>query len=285
MFEKTAHCSGDRAATLAAPANAADCHIHIFDQRFRSVLPALADATVENYRDIQKRTGTKRVVIVQARPYMTDNDCTLDAVAQFGGDARGIAVVNTDVTDAELKRLDAGGIRGIRFAVLDPKLAAVPIDAIAPLARRIAPLGWHVQIHMSADQIVEHASMLASLPTEVVFDHLGRLPLADPLKHQALDVISGMLQKRRAWVKLAGAYFSTSVGAPGYADTIPIAQAFVRAAPDRMVWGSDWPHPTEAKGKPDAARLFDLLADWVPDAQDRHRVLVTNPEALYGFGG
>ena len=284
MFQKTTHCSGDTPAKVIAPANAADCHIHIFDHRFKSVLPALPDATVTDYRDIQKRIGTKRVVIVQARPYMTDNDCTLDAVAQFGKDARGIAVVNTEVTDAELKRLDAGGIRGIRFAVLDPKLAAVPIDAIAPLARRIAPLGWHVQIHMSADQIVEHAAMLNALPTEVVFDHMGRLPLVNPLAHPAVGVISNMLEKRRAWMKLAGAYFSTTVGGPGYADTTPIAQAFMRVAPDRMVWGSDWPHPTEAKGKPDAARLFDLLAEWVPNEQDRHRVLVTNPEALYGFG-
>jgi predicted TIM-barrel fold metal-dependent hydrolase len=153
---------------------------------------------------------------------------------------------------------------------------------IAPLAKRVADLGWHVQIHMRGDQIVENAALLESLPTPVVFDHMGRLPQPAPLQHAAFAVIRRMLDGGRTWVKLSGAYMDTNAGPPAYADKFAVAQAFIKAAPERVVWGSDWPHPTE-KEKPDDATLFDLLAAWAPEAAMRQRILVTNPEILYGF--
>jgi predicted TIM-barrel fold metal-dependent hydrolase len=153
---------------------------------------------------------------------------------------------------------------------------------IEPLAKRVADLGWHVQIHMRGDQIVENAALLERLPTQVVFDHMGRLPQPAPLDHPAYAVIRRMLDKGRTWTKLSGAYMDTKSGAPAYADKLAVAQAYLKAAPERMVWGSDWPHPTE-KEKPNDATLFDLLAQWAPDAALRQRILVTNPEALYGF--
>jgi D-galactarolactone isomerase len=120
------------------------------------------------------------------------------------------------------------------------------------------------------------------LPTPVVFDHMGRLPQPAPLDHAAYKIIRAMLDKGRTWMKLSGAYMETNVGAPSYADKAAVAQAYIKAAPERMVWGSDWPHPTE-KEKPNDATLFDLVAQWAPDAAQRQRILVTNPEALYGF--
>ena len=127
--------------------------------------------------------------------------------------------------------------------------------------------------------------MLEGLPTPIVFDHMGRLPQPAPLEHAAYTVIRAMLDKGRTWMKLSGAYMDTNVGAPAYADKLAVAQSFIKAAPERMVWGSDWPHPTEkAEHKPDDATLFDLLTDWAPDAAQRKRILVTNPETLYGFG-
>ncbi|MGZ5091321.1 MAG: amidohydrolase family protein [Burkholderiales bacterium] len=274
--------SGIEPPELQAPANAADCHIHIYDPRFPPRVDKPASSAVEDYRLLQKRIGLTRVVIVTPRNYVTDNSVTLDAIRQLGADkARGVGVLRPTVTDAELKSLHDGGIRGIRFTVGQPKTAVVTIDMIEPLARRIADLGWHVQLNMESDQIVENEKMLRRLPTQIVFDHMGKLGLSG-LEHPAFDVIRALLDERRAWVKISGAYMNTRVGPPSYADATQVARAFVNTAPERLVWGSDWPHPTPTE-KPDDALLFDLLATWAPDDETRHRILVSNPEALYGF--
>src|SRR4051812_28082093 len=281
--------SGAEMPKLKAPANACDCHMHIYDgAHFPPARPGpqsrmQSNASVAEYRLLQKRNGTTRTVIVTPAAYVTDNRVTLDGIAQLGAaNTRGVAVVHPTVTDAELKRLVDGGIRGIRFTVFDPASAAVSIDMIEPLARRVAGLGWHLQIHMRGDQIVENGEMLQRLPTPIVFDHMGRLPQPAPLDHGAYRIVRAMLDKGNTWMKLSGAYMDTKVGAPTYADKLAVAQAYIKAAPERMVWGSDWPHPTE-KDKPNDAVLFDLLGDWAPDEATRQRILVTNPEALYGF--
>jgi predicted TIM-barrel fold metal-dependent hydrolase len=274
--------TGTEPPRLKAPANSADCHIHIFDPRFEPPVPTVANATVADYRRLQQRIGTSRVVIVTPRNYVTDNAVTLDAIRQLGADARGVAVVRPDVTDAELELLDDSGIRGIRFTVFQPKGVVVSIDMIEPLARRIANFGWHVQLHMTGEQVVENAAMLRRLPTTIVFDHLGRLTLPAGLAHPAYKIIRDLVDGGRTWVKLSGPQLNTLSGPPAYSDATAIAQAWVRAAPQRLVWGSDWPHPSEAH-QPDYSGLFDLLAEWAPDEATRHRILVTNPEYLYGF--
>ena len=275
--------SGTEPPRLKAPANAADCHIHIYDARFQSSAPALPNATVQDYRLLQKRIGVTRVVIVTPRNYVTDNSITVDAIRQLGvANARGVAVIRPTVTDAELKDLDDAGIRGIRFTVGNPRTAVVTIDMIEPLAQRIAGLGWHVQLNMPADKIVENADMLGRLPTQIVFDHMGQFPLPAGLAHPAYEVIRSLVDKGRAWVKISGAYMNTKIGPPTYADATTIAQAYVKAAPERLVWGSDWPHPSPPV-KPDDAVLFDLLTAWAPGEATRNRILVANPQALYGF--
>ena len=268
---------------LKAPANAADCHIHIYDPRFQSSSPALPNATVEDYRLLQKRIGVTRVVIVTPRNYGTDNSVTIDAIEQLGiANARGVAVIRPTVTDAELKSLNEGGIRGIRFTVANPRTAVVSIDMIEPLAQRIAAFGWHVQLNMPADRIVENAELLRRLPTQIVFDHMGQFPLPMGFAHPAYGVIRSLVDRGRAWVKISGAYLNSKIGPPTYADATVIAQAYVKAAPERLVWGTDWPHPSPPV-KPDDAMLFDLLAAWAPEEATRNRILVANPEALYGF--
>ena len=270
---------------LAAPAKAADCHIHIYDARYPAASPVLACGTVAEYRLMQKRVGVERVVIVTPRCYATDNTVTVDAIKELGIDnARGVGVLRPTVTDAELKKLNDGGIRGIRFTVGDPHTAVVSIDMIEPLAKRIAEYGWHVQLNMPYDKIVEYADMLRRLPTQIVFDHMGKPPIDQGVKHPSHAIILELLDKCRAWVKVSGAYSNTNVGPPTYADATLVAQALVIAAPERAVWGSDWPHPGP-KVKPDDAILFDLLSVWAPDDATRHRILVTNPQALYGFPG
>lgn len=273
--------SGTEPPRLKAPANSADCHIHIYDPRFQPPVAKPSNATVEDYRLLQKRTGVTRVVIVTPRNYVADNSVTLDAIRQLGPNARGVGVIRPTVTDAELKRLDEGGIRGIRFTVAPPD-NVVSIDMIEPLAKRIADFGWHVQLNMPAREIVDHEALLLSLPTPIVVDHMGKLPLPEGLDHPAYGVIRRLIDQGKTWVKVSGAYLNTKIGPPTYADATAIAKAYIKAAPERMVWGSNWPHPNR-KEQPDDALLFDLLTEWAPDAATRRRILVTNPEALYGF--
>jgi predicted TIM-barrel fold metal-dependent hydrolase len=275
--------SGTARPRLVAPQYAADCHIHIYDPRFAPPVERPSRATVADYRLLQDRIGVRRVVIVTPRNYVTDNSVTLAAIRELGIEhARGVAVLRPDVSDAELERLHAAGIRGIRFTVGNPRTAVVSIDMVEPLAQRVAALGWHVQLNMESDQIAEHAALLQRLPVQIVFDHLGKLGLTG-LEHPAYAVMRGLIDSARAWVKLSGAYMNTRIGPPTYADATRAARAFVEAVPDRCVWGSDWPHPTP-KEPPDDALLFDLLLEWAPDEATRHRILVANPEQLYGFG-
>src|SRR6266849_598930 len=240
---------GTEPPKLKAPANAADCHMHTYDPaRFPMPFnprPAPTNATLEDYRLLQRRIGTTRVVVVQPRNYATDNRVTLYAISQLGPNARGVAVITPAITDADLKAFHAGGIRGIRFSLSDPGSRAVTPDMVEPLAKRVADLGWHVQF----------------------------------------NVDGAMIDEGRTWVKVSGAYSNSKIGPPSYPEATRIAQAFVKAAPERLVWGSDWPHPgLPDTNKPNDALLFDLLTEWAPDEATRNRILVHNPEALYGFG-
>ena len=287
MFD-VPHSAGTAAPRNKAPANACDAHIHIFDARFAKTGGKDSDpfphATVADYRKLQARMGTSRVVVVQPRTSGTDNAVTVDAIAQFGlGNARGVAVLHPDVNYAKLKELDAAGIRGLRFSVHEPHLGVTRIDMIEPLSNRIHALGWHVQLHMTAEQLVENAAMIARLPSAIVIDHMGRLPQPLGPKHPAFSVVRRLLDRGDTWVKIAGAYLETKTGGPAFEDVARSARALIAAAPQRMVWGSDWPHPTERDVKPDDAEFLDRLADWVPDAQTFKRILVDNPVELYGF--
>ncbi len=238
--------------------------------------------TLADYETLQARIGTRRGVLVQAKYHRTDNACLLEALAQMGDDGRGVAVVHPDVSEAELRRLDAGGVRGLRFSLWNPADTVTTPEMIAPLCERIADLGWHAQLHLSAAQTLDHAGLIAGLPCPVVIDHMGRLPPREGPDHPAFAAIARLVEGGRAWVKLSGAYLNTEDGPPDYADATRIARAFVRLAPERLVWGSDWPHVTETH-KPDDAVLFDLLSHWAGSDPIRDRILVDNPALLYGF--
>lgn len=275
--------SGSEVARTKAPPNSADCHHHIYDSRFPVDAKAVLrppDATIADYRLLQRRIGTTRHVVVQPSTYGVDNRCMLDAVQQFGlTTTRGIAVVNESVSQSELRRLDAAGVRGIRFNLV--QAGATTIDMVDPLSKRVAELGWHVQVNASAEQIAANEALWHRIPVNVVFDHLGHVPAAADA-HAAFGTIGKLLQEDKAWVKLSGAYLDSKVGPPSYSDASAVAKAYIREAPERLVWGTDWPHPT-AKNKPDDALLFDLLADWTPNESTRVRILVDNPAKLYGF--
>jgi predicted TIM-barrel fold metal-dependent hydrolase len=279
--------AGTAPPKLKAPANACDCHMHIYDPARFPMPPsqrvAPMNAAVPQYRLLQQRIGTSRVIVVQPRNYAIDNRVTLDALNQFAPNVRGVAVLHPTVTDAELKTLNDAGIRGIRFSLGDPATAAVTPGMVEPLAKRVADLGWHVQFNVEGRQIVELADVLRRLPTPMVFDHLAN-PGPMGVDHPSHAIVRGLMDRGRTWVKLSGAYSNSRMGPP-YPEATRIAQAFVKAAPERLVWGSDWPHPgvVAVSDKPDDAFLFDLLALWVPDEAMRDRILVQNPETLYGF--
>jgi predicted TIM-barrel fold metal-dependent hydrolase len=279
--------SGTSIPRYRAPADACDSHLHIYDPRFKMKWPnlrAVTDASAAEYRLLQKRLGTSRAVVVQPAAYGTDNEVTLDAIARLGAaKTRGVAVVHPTVTDTQLVAMNKGGIRGLRFSQHEPRTAVTSAEMIEPLAHRAHRLGWHVQLHLRAEQIVEMASLLERLPATIVFDHMARLPQPEGTRHAALSVVKKLIDKGNTWVKLSGAYLDTKVGPPRYTDLKAVARAFLDHAPQRCVWGSDWPHPTEPHSKPDDAVLFDLLQEWALDEATRLKVLVSNPAELYGF--
>src|ERR1700692_4816843 len=279
--------AGTELPKLKAPAGACDCHHHIYDQaRFPQPGPGggpvVPNARVEEYLMLKARIGTTRDVIVTPLAYATDNRVTLDAIQRLGPNARGVAVIRPTVTDAELKMLADGGIRGIRFSIAEGRKGATSVDMIEPLSKRISALGWHVQINMGADQIAAAADLWNRLPSAIVFDHMGHVPQPAGMSHPVYNVVRRLVDKGRTWVKLSVTYDNTKDGPPGYADVTKVAQAYVKAAPERMVWGSNWPHPNETS-KPDDALVFDLMAQWAPEWAPRTRILVQNPESLYGF--
>jgi len=283
LAQTVPYSSGTEPPKTKAPVNACDCHMHIYNARF-PIAPSATlkppDALPSDYKQLQKRIGTTRNVIVTPSTYGTDNSATLDGMVQLAPNVRGVAVVDTSVSYAELKRLHGLGMRGTRFNLV--QAGATTVEMLEPLAKRIHDLGWHIQINAKPELIVEIEPLLMRLPTPLVFDHLAHVPRDQGVDSPAYKTMRKLIDQGRAWVKLSGAYQDTKVGPPTYADATPVAQAYAKAAPERMVWGSDWPHPTE-KDKPDDAVLFDLLAAWVPDEAARNRILVQNPEALYGF--
>ena len=279
--------TGTNPPSMQVPRHACDSHMHIYDAKFpraadAATLPGLA--SVAEYKLLQKRLGTSRTVVVTPRNYDTDNRVTLDAIKQLGiKDTRGVAVLRDDVTDRTLQELHDGGIRGIRFSLYTPAHAAVSFEMVEPLSRRVHELGWHVQLHWTADQYAQHEAMLMRLPSTIVIDHMGRMPQPIGVSHPAHAIIRKLLYQGRTWLKLSGPYLDSKQGAQGeYRDIDAVAQSWIQARADRLVWGSDWPHPTE-KDKPDDALLIDLLDRWTQDTNVIRKILVDNPASLYGF--
>jgi D-galactarolactone isomerase len=280
--------SGTEPPKVKAPPGSCDCHHHIYDAgRFKPVRENAGfqpNGRVEEYRLLQRRLGLTRDIIVTPLPYAGDNRVTLDAIKRLGPNARGVALLRPDVTDAELRQLTDGGIRGVRFSMGNAALGSSNTVAdIEPLTNRVEKFGWHTQIYMRGDQIAELESTLTRIPTPIVFDHLGNFG-EQGTKHAAFTTIRRLIDKGRTWVKLSGAYITPTGITSDYRTATTVAKAFVAAAPERMVWGSDWPHPSaDIKSKPDDAKLLDLLLDWAPNEATRHRILVENPEVVYGF--
>jgi D-galactarolactone isomerase len=269
---------------LQAPQGACDTHMHVYEPRFpaRPEVAKPPAAPVSEYLKLRARLGLTRTVVVQPNAYGADNRCTLEAVAALGPSARGVAVVDAGVSDAELERLTKAGIRAVRFMLLPG--GPLSWDALEPVAARVHEFGWHVNLQLDGRTLPEREAVLKRLPGDLVIDHVGKFLEPVPVDHPGMKSLRRLLDGGRTWVKLSAPYEVSRSGPPGYADVGALAKALVTAAPQRMMWASNWPHPSARPGqKPDDADLLDLLLDWAPDDAARRMILVENPARLYGF--
>lgn len=265
------------------PPGACDTHVHVYDARFPTAPTATLfppDASVDDYRAVQSALGLQRVVLVQPTTYGLDNSCHLDAVARFGDDGRLVVVIDESVTDVDLDRYTAAGARAARFHMLPG--GAVGWEAMAPVAERIAPLGWHVQLQMDGNLLPDRLDDLLALPTSIVVDHVGRFMPPPTPADPAFGALLRLLDTGRCWVKLSAPYESTKEGAPAYPSVSALVQALVERFPERLLWASNWPHPGQTD-PPTTDELRDLAFGWLPTPELRRRVLVDNPGILYGF--
>lgn len=278
-----------RRPRMGFPALACDCHAHILGPASRFAyspdrLYTPPDCLLPDYRAMLATLGVERAVLVQPSVYGTDNTVMLEALREAGQSFRGVAVVEWDIADREIASLHALGVRGVRVNVVDVKEVggALPVERIRDVARRIAPHGWHVELLAHVDRFPALDRDLADFPADVVFGHLGYMRTDKGAQAPGFRALVRLLAAGRAWVKLTGPY-RISAGAMPHADVAAFARELLRAAPDRVVWGSDWPHVMVKGAMPNDGDLADLLLDWIPDEGLRRRVLVDNPGRLYGF--
>ena len=270
---------------LKAPPGACDTHMHIYEARFKVAPTATFKppvATVSDYLAMRQRIGVSRTVVVQPSAYAADNTCTLEAMAAMRGGARGIAVVEAGVADAELDRLTKAGMRGIRYFMLLGGI--LPWEGLETMAARVGNFGWHVQLQLDGRQLPEREALLKRLNGTLVIDHNGKFLEPVAVDHPSFKCLLRLLENGRTWVKLSAPYETSKMGPPLYPDVGALAKALVKAAPERCVWASNWPHPSvPAVLRPNDADLLDLLLDWAPDEMTRNKILIDNPAKLYGF--
>lgn len=281
------YCLAPSRPTLALPAGACDAHCHVFGPLARypfspdsGIRPA--DATAEQLIALHRLLGIEHCVIVQSTVHGYDNTVVADAIALTGGRYRGIALVKLDVTDAELRRLDAAGFRGVRFNYMRHLKQRAPLDDVLRLARRLEPLGWHLQIHCEPPLLADMAAALATSPVPVVLDHMGRIDASRGFDQPQFRALCALMADPRFLVKVSCSERISAEPWP-HADALPYARHLVERFPERVLWGTDWPHPNLSAPPPDDGRLVDNLAAIAPTPAHRQALLVDNPRRFYGL--
>ncbi|ANN79452.1 amidohydrolase family protein [Bordetella flabilis] len=271
---------------LEAPPGACDCHMHVYELTRYPLAPTATfpppQASWDDYLQVRQALGLERALIVQATGYGFDNRCALDALAQAQGTARMIATLPVDTPEAELQSLHAAGVRGVRFMMLPNSGGLMQWDMLAPMARRIADLGWVINLQLDGRELADHAARLRDLPCRVSIDHNGKFLTPVPTSHPGFQALLRLLDTGNVWVKLSAPYETSQVGPPRYDDVSALARALASGYPDRCLWASNYPHPGRAD-RPDNAAMLDMLLHWVPDEASRRKILVDNPAQLYGF--
>lgn len=274
-----------RRPLLQIPAGATDAHFHVFGppDRYRYVSEreyTPPDALPQHCGHLFQTLGIGRAVLVQPSVYGADNRCQIDAASTIGIPARVVVVVPYEAPEQELERLHQRGARGVRFIVAHR--GGLPLADLERFADRLHGRGWHIQLMLRAADLIELEPRLANLRSDIVIDHMGMIPPKGGIEQPAFQALLRLIRGGRCWVKLSGGYRLSSE-APPYGSLIPFARALVKARPDRLVWGSDWPHAFFTGKMPNTTDLLDLLLDWVPDQAIRTHILVDNPATLYDF--
>lgn len=268
---------------LAVPPGACDTHIHCYD-RAATAAPGAAmpgHFSAGMYRELQRRLGLSRVVVVQPNAYRADNRVTLDAVAALGKAARAVAVVEETISDAELEQMTRAGVVAQRFFNLPA--GTIQFDRMEAIMARVHPFGWHANLQLDGRELPRYEAQIRRLPGKFVIDHNGKFLEPVSPEHEAFLVLKKLLDTGRCWVKLSAPYETSRTGAPKYEDVSKLARALVKHAPQRMLWATNWPHPSVQPDTLDDLELLNLLGDWAPSEADRRRILVDNPAELYGF--
>lgn len=278
-----------RQPRLVLPTNACDCHAHILgpasQHRYATErVYAPPDCLLPDYRKMLDTLGIARAVLVQPSVYGSDNTVMLQALREGGSRFRGVAVVAADIGMEALHAMHALGVRGVRVNIVDVKQGkgVLPLELLRRLAQRIAPMGWHMEFLIHVHEFPQLDRDLADFPVDTVFGHLGYMPVERGPTDPGFQSLLRLLGIGRSWVKLTGPYRISASALP-YAGVTEMAQALLQAAPERIVWGTDWPHVMLKGVMPNDGDLADLLSTWLPDEQQRQQVLVDNPARLYGF--
>jgi len=272
---------------LRMPAGACDAHVHVFGPRARFPFAERrrytpSDAPKELLFKLHERLGIQHCVIVQPACHGMDNSVTVDAIAATGQAYKGVALVPVTISDTELKRLDAAGLTGARFHYMMHLAKGPGIDEVIAFGKRLANFGWHLQIHLEGERIAELAPAIKHSPVPVMIDHIGRIDASRGLEQPAFRALLALMQDRNVWIKVSGIDRATRQGPP-YADAAPFARKLMAECGDRVVWGTDWPHPNHAGPVPDDGLLVDILAEIAPSESARRSLLVDNPQRFYRF--
>ena len=273
--------------SFTPPPLACDAHCHIFGPGDR--FPYSADRTytppdsgIDRFEALQARLGLSRAVFVQASCHGTDNAAMADALRRGRGRYAGVAMIDESFTDLDIAELHDAGVRGTRFNFVAHLGGAPERGAYWRIVRRVAEFGWHIVLHFDAKDLASYASMLDDMPVPYVIDHMARVDAKSGVEQPPFQQLLTLMADERCWVKISGSERLTAAGTPPYDDVVPYAQALVAAAPHRVLWGTDWPHPN-VRHMPDDGDLVDTLALFAPDEATRNRILVDNPARLYEF--
>lgn len=269
---------------LTVPRGACDTHMHFYDTAVPGAPGTFLPGrfTVEDYRKVQKQLGLERVIVVQPNAYADDNRVTMDSIKKLGRNAKGVAVVKPGVADAELERLTKGGMRALRIMTLHG--GSLGFDVMDRLMARVHPHGWHANIQLDGRELPKYEAQIKRLPGKFVIDHTGKFLEPVETDSEPFKSLLRLVDTGRCWVKLSAPYETSKTGAPKYEDVGRLAKALVKHAPERMLWASNWPHPSARKPQPPQdADLLDLLLDWAPEDATRRKILADNPAELYGF--
>jgi 2-pyrone-4,6-dicarboxylate lactonase len=270
-----------------APPGAVDAHCHVFGPGAefpyapeRKYTPC--DASKEHLFALRDFLGLERNVIVQATCHGSDNRALVDALRAAAGRARGVATVARGVTDPELQELDAAGVRGVRFNFVKRLVDTTPREVLEEITRRVAALGWHVVIYFEAQELPQLCDFLASLPATVVVDHMGRPDVTKPVDGPEFELFVRLMREHpNVWSKVGGAERLSKVGPPGYEDVVPFARRLVETFPERVLWGTDWPHPNLKSHMPDDGKLLDYVPRIAATPALQQKLMVDNPGRLY----